>query len=132
MSWISRVLSDTASQTTNSSPTMSNEAQMHPGLTNEYDWELREKAGLHSPPPPPEFMGIEGEYDLCGLGKRVAAVLDAEAVEDIQTLYIVQQGSTICLLGSITNQHTLDHIVDLACHVDGTKAVDTRQVRIET
>jgi osmotically-inducible protein OsmY len=107
------------------------EKRMSPGLTGEYDWELREKAGMHQPPPPPEYMGLEGEYDENGLAKRVAAAFDRDSqIEDMETLHIVQNGSTIVLEGSVPKQAILEHITDVAASVDGTKAVDTSQVTI--
>jgi hypothetical protein len=104
---------------------------MSPGLDGDYDWELREKAGMHTPPTPPEFMGLEGEYDSCGLAKRVAIALDQEPdIEDLSTLSIVQAGSTIRFTGAVPDQDTLDRIVELTAKVDGTKSVDTSQVAL--
>ncbi len=105
------------------------EEQMSPGLTGEYDLELREKAGVHSPPPPPENMGLEGEYDPHGLLKRVAAAFDKDPnIKNIETLDMIQDGGTIVLKGSVPNRSILSHIEQVAAKVDGTKAVDTSQV----
>jgi len=105
------------------------EEQMSPGLTGEYDLELREKAGVHSPPPPPENMGLEGEYDSNGLVKRVAAAFDKDPnIKNIETLDIIQDGGTILLKGSVPNRSILSHIEQVAAKVDGTKAVDISQV----
>lgn len=51
---------------------------MPPGLTDTNDSDRREKAGLHSLPPLPECMGLEGEYDECGLVCRVVQALDQD------------------------------------------------------
>ncbi len=105
------------------------EEQMSPGLTGEYDLELREKAGVHSPPPPPENMGLEGEYDPHGLLKRVAAAFDKDPnIKNIETLDMIQDGGTIVLKGSVPNRSILSHLEQVAAKVDGTKAVDTSQV----
>lgn len=105
------------------------EEQMSPGLTGEYDKELREKAGVHSPPPPPENMGLEGEYDPNGLLKRVAAAFDKDPnIKNIETLDMIQDGGTIVLKGSVPNRSILSHIEQVAAKVDGTKAVDISQV----
>ncbi|MBD1927201.1 BON domain-containing protein [Trichocoleus sp. FACHB-90] len=105
------------------------EEEMSPGLTGEYDLELREKAGVHSPPPPPENMGLEGEYDPNGLVKRVAAAFDKDPnIKNIETLDIAQDGGTILLKGSVPNRSILSHIEQVAAKVDGTKAVDISQV----
>jgi hypothetical protein len=106
--------------------------EMEPGLTGQYDWELREKAGLHTPPPPPECMGVEGEYDPCGLAKRVALALDHDPiVDDLETLEIIQIGQAIAFKGSVAEPSTLARIVELASAVDGTHTVDTNQVVVE-
>jgi len=76
-------------------------------------------------------MGTEGEYDPSGLAKRVAIALnDDPEVEDIETLQIIQSGSTIRLKGEITNSLLLDHIVERVSCVDGTKSVDITQVTV--
>ncbi|MBD1840424.1 BON domain-containing protein [Coleofasciculus sp. FACHB-501] len=109
------------------------EEQMSPGLTGEYDWELREKAGMHKPPTLPEYMGFEGEYDANGLAKRVAAAFDQEPnLKNIDTLEIAQDGGTIILTGSVPDQSILSHVEAVAAKVDGTKAVDLHQVEIKT
>jgi len=102
---------------------------MSPGLTNTYDSELREKAGMHSPPPPPECMGLEGEYDDFGLVRRLAQKLDQETdLDPIDTLTLSQQGSTLTLIGEVKDDSTLKRIVEIARQVDGTRAVDVSQV----
>lgn len=107
--------------------------RMSPGLTGEYDWDLREKAGMHQPPAPPEYMGLEGEYDEKGLAKRVAAAFDRDPeIEEIETLEIIQEGSTIILKGSVPNPIILEHLSDVTARVDGTKTVDTSQITIKT
>lgn len=132
MSWLQRHFGENCStQVSTKDSTQAQEEPMSPGLTGEYDWELREKAGMHQPPPPPENMGLEGEYDENGLAKRVAAAFDQDSqIEDMETLHIAQNGSTIVLKGSVPSQATLEHITDVAARVDGTKAVDTKQVTI--
>jgi hypothetical protein len=104
---------------------------MTPGLTNTYDAALREKAGMHSPPPPPECMGREGEYDPCGLVHRLAETLDQQPdLAAIDTVTLTQHGSTICLAGSVEDSTTLDRLVDIASQLDGTRQVDVSQVSV--
>jgi hypothetical protein len=133
MSWLERQFGDSKETIEKSTVSKSTaEQSMSPGLTGEYDWELREKAGMRQPPVLPENMGLDGEYDTNGLAKRVAAAFDNNPdIEDIQTLEIFQDGGTIHLKGSLPNQSILDHMIDMASKVDGTKAVDTSQVKIE-
>lgn len=104
---------------------------MTPGLTNTYDAELREKAGMHTPPPPPECMGLEGEYDSFGLVRRLAETLDRQPdLAAIETVTLTQHGSAICLAGSVEDSAVLARIVDIASHLDGTREVDVSQVSV--
>lgn len=129
MSWLDRISVKQSSQV---SPAQNSDPKMTPGLTGEYDWELREKAGLHIPPPPPECMGIEGEYDPSGLVKRVAIALDQDPlVEEIETLEIVQIGRSIVFKGSIAEDSALQRMVQLASKVDGTDQVDISEVTVQ-
>jgi hypothetical protein len=112
-------------------PKHPDEAGMGPGLTGEYDLELREKAGMHQPPPAPENMGLEGEYDPAGLAKRVAIAFDQDPqTSQIESLEINQDGGTIILKGSVPNPDILQYITAIAAKVDGTQAVDASQVII--
>lgn len=102
---------------------------MTPGLTDTYDDELRDKASAHTPPAPPECMGLEGEYDPLGLVHRLAEALDHDTrLSEIPTLRLSQQGSTICISGQVDNDLVIDRIVDIARHLDGTRAVNVDQV----
>ena len=104
---------------------------MTPGLTNTYDAELREKAGMHSPPPPPECMGQEGEYDSFGLVHRLAQTLDQQPdLAAIDTVTLTQHASTICLAGSVEDNATLNRLVDIASQLDGTRKVDVSQLSV--
>ncbi|HEY9747756.1 MAG TPA: phospholipid-binding protein [Allocoleopsis sp.] len=104
---------------------------MTPGLTGEYDLELREKAGMHQPPPAPEHMGLEGEYDPEGLAKRVAIAFDRDPqISEIESLEINQNGGTIIFKGFVPSSEVLQYMAAVAAKVDGTKAVDTSQVSI--
>lgn len=133
MSWLKRQFGNSQQSLDKSTENQSAvEESMSPGLTGEYDWELREKAGMRQPPVLPKNMGLEGEYDPNGLAKRVAAAFDAnQGIEDVETLEILQDDCTIIFKGLVPNQSILDHMIDVASKVDGTKAVDSSQVRIE-
>jgi hypothetical protein len=106
------------------------EGQMSPGLTGHYDRDLREKAGIHTPPPPPENMGLEGEFDLGGLAKRVALALDQSSVANVDTLQIVQRGSMIEFRGESPDQSVLDQVIKITAQIDGVKRIETDQVAI--
>ena len=130
MSWLQRVCGQENSSLLNIKESAQTETRMSPGLTGEYDWELREKAGMRQPPPPPEQMGLEGEFDQLGLAKRVAVAFEQAPIDEIETLHIAQSGSTILLKGSVASQYILNQLKDVAAKVDGTKVVDTTQVKI--
>lgn len=131
MSWLQRVCEEETSSLLTTRESAQFEKSMSPGLTGEYDWDLREKAGEHQPPPPPEYMGLEGEYDRLGLAKRVAEAFEQEPhIDEIETLQICQDGSTIVLRGCVPSESVLSHLKEVVAKVDGTKAVDTSQVTI--
>jgi hypothetical protein len=131
MSWLQRVCEEETSSLLTKRESAQLEKSMSPGLTGEYDWDLREKAGENQPPPPPEYMGLEGEYDQLGLAKRVAEAFEQEPhIDEIETLQICQDGSTIVLRGCVPSESVLSHLKEVAAKVDGTKAVDTSQVTI--
>jgi len=106
-------------------------SQTGPGLTGQYDWDLREKAGLHEPPVAPEMMGMEGEFDANGLAKRVAAAIDrVPGLRSVETATLRQNGSQIILEGFVPDQETLDQLVEVASQVDGTKSIDQQRLAI--
>lgn len=80
---------------------------------------------------PPERVGLDGEYDESGLAKRVAQAFDNTAnLDDIETLWVAQTGSTVVLKGKVPSQELLQQVVSVARGVKGATAVDTSQVTI--
>ena len=80
---------------------------------------------------PPERMGLSGEYDQSGLAKRVALAFDEDSnLDDIDTLYVAQTGSTVVLKGTVPSQEILNKMVSVARGVDGATAVQTDQVTV--
>jgi hypothetical protein len=80
---------------------------------------------------PPERVGLNGEYDQSGLAKRVALAFDQDPdLDDIETLYIAQTGSTVVLKGRAPSQDILSKMVNVAKKIDGATAVETDQVSI--
>lgn len=80
---------------------------------------------------PPERMGLDGEYDQSGLAKRVALAFDQDSsLDDIDTLYVAQTGSTVVLKGKVPSQDILQKMVTVAKSVNGATAVETDQVDI--
>ncbi|PLZ97110.1 phospholipid-binding protein [Fischerella thermalis CCMEE 5268] len=79
----------------------------------------------------PERMGLNGEYDQSGLAKRVALAFDQDnQLDDIDTLWVAQTGSTVVLKGKVPSQDILNKMVSVARSVNGATAVDTSQVTI--
>ncbi|AGY59299.1 BON domain-containing protein [Gloeobacter kilaueensis] len=79
----------------------------------------------------PERVGLHGEYDQSGLAKRVALAFDNDPeVDDIDTIYVAQTGSTVVLKGKVPNQAILTKLVAVARGVNGATAVETNQVTV--
>lgn len=80
---------------------------------------------------PAERMGLNGEYDQSGLAKRVAKAFDdTPDLDDIETLWVAQTGSTVVLKGKVPNRQVLDKMVSTARKVKGASDVDTAQVEV--
>ncbi|KAF3888356.1 MULTISPECIES: BON domain-containing protein [Nostocales] len=80
---------------------------------------------------PPERVGLNGEYDQSGLAKRVALAFDQDnQLDDIDTLWVAQTGSTVVLKGKVPSQDILQKMVSVARSVNGATAVDTSQVSV--
>lgn len=89
------------------------------------------QAGAATQQVPPERMGLNGEYDQSGLAKRVALAFDQDsAIDDINTLYVAQTGSTVVLKGRVPNQQILNKMISVARGVHGATSVETNQVTI--
>ncbi len=76
-------------------------------------------------------VGVDGKFDESGLAKRVALAFDEDAqLDDIDTLWVAQLSGTVVLKGKVPSKAILDKMVSVARGVDGTEAVDTKQVEI--
>jgi osmotically-inducible protein OsmY len=80
---------------------------------------------------PPERLGLNGEYDQSGLAKRVALAFDQDPqLDDVDTLWVAQTGSTVVLKGKVPSQEILNKMISVANSVHGTTGVDTNQATI--
>jgi osmotically-inducible protein OsmY len=80
---------------------------------------------------PAERLGLNGEYDQSGLAKRVAQAFDENpALDDIETVWVAQTGSSVVLKGKVPSQDMLNSLVSVASSVHGASAVNTDQVEI--
>ncbi|MFK8186057.1 MAG: phospholipid-binding protein [Phormidesmis sp.] len=76
-------------------------------------------------------VGLDGEFDESGLAKRVTLAFDEDSqLDDIDTLWVAQTSATVVLKGKVPSQAILDKMVSVAKGVDGTDAVDTKQVEV--
>ncbi|MFN8577430.1 MAG: BON domain-containing protein [Candidatus Sericytochromatia bacterium] len=80
---------------------------------------------------PPERLGLHGEYDQSGLAKRVLAAFDEHpSIDDIDTVYVAQTGSTVVLKGKAPHQEIVDIMIQVAHGTHGATNVDSSQVTI--
>ncbi len=80
---------------------------------------------------PPERVGLDGKYDQSGLAKRVALAFDQDGqLDDINTLWVAQLGTTVVLKGTVPSQDILNKMVEVANNVNGTSAVTTDEVQV--
>ncbi|MEH2433755.1 MAG: BON domain-containing protein [Nostoc sp.] len=80
---------------------------------------------------PPERLGLSGEYDQSGLAKRVALAFDEDPqLDDVDTLWVAQTGSTVVLKGKVPSQEILNKMISVARSVSGATDVDTNQATI--
>ncbi|MEH1839483.1 MAG: BON domain-containing protein [Nostoc sp.] len=80
---------------------------------------------------PPERVGLNGEYDQSGLAKRVALAFDQDPqLDDVNTLWVAQTGSTVVLKGKVPSQEILNKMISVANSVNGATDVDTNQATI--
>lgn len=80
---------------------------------------------------PPERVGLNGEYDQSGLAKRVALAFDQDPqIDDVETLWVAQLGTTVVLKGKVPSQAFLDKAVGVARGVNGATDVQTDEVTV--
>ena len=88
-------------------------------------------AGSQSKDTPDYKVGLNGEFDDSGLAKRVTLAFDEDnQLDDIDTLWVAQTSGTVVLKGKVPSQDILNKMVQVAKGVDGTDAVDTKQVEV--
>jgi len=86
-------------------------------------------AGMSAPPP--ERMGLNGEYDESGLAKRVALAYDQDPeLSRIPSVDVLQTGTTVVLRGMVPSQAIIDKLVSVASGVTGAQSVDTSGMSI--
>lgn len=107
------------------------QAQAAPQSTPQATQAPASAAGSTETSIPPERVGLSGEYDDSGMAKRVALAFDQDSsIDDIDTVYIAQTGTTVVLKGKAPSQEILSKMVSVARGVSGAAAVDTSQVTV--
>jgi osmotically-inducible protein OsmY len=92
---------------------------------------VAQAAGSKAAEVPDYKVGLDGEFDESGLAKRVTLAFDEDnQLDDVETLWVAQTSGTVVLKGKVPSQAILDKMVQVAKGVDGTDAVDTKQVEI--
>jgi osmotically-inducible protein OsmY len=93
---------------------------------------VNRSAANAAPADVPDYkVGLDGQFDESGLAKRVTLAFDEDSqLDDIETLWVAQTSGTVVLKGKVPSQAILDKMVQVAKGVDGTDAVDTKQVEI--
>ncbi|BAZ41048.1 hypothetical protein NIES4101_70100 [Calothrix sp. NIES-4101] len=122
MGWLQRLFGQKEPQNAQVNPTPQQQVQQSP-----------QQAVTTSPTQSitPERMGLNGEYDQSGLAKRVALAFDQDSqIDDVDTLWVAQTGSTVVLKGRVPSQDILSKMVSVARAVNGADAVDTSQVTV--
>ena len=80
-----------------------------------------------------EELGVEKETSNDQLARRVALALDEDPnIEDLETVYIAQQETTVVFKGKVPDQETLDELIKVAQQVEGVTSVDADQIAIGT
>lgn len=79
----------------------------------------------------PERVGLNGEYDQSGLAKRVALAFDEDSsLDDVETLWVAQLGTTVVLKGHVPSQDILNKAIEIARGVSGAADVTTAEVNV--
>lgn len=106
-------------------------AQVNPSPAPAYSPQTAAQAPAATESIPPERVGLSGEYDQSGLAKRVALAFDEDPnLDDIDTLYVAQTGSTVVLKGKVPSQEILNQMIAAALQVNGATNVHTEEVTI--
>ena len=80
--------------------------------------------------PPPERVGLNGEYDHSGLAKRVdRALRQAFLPQTLEQLTVTQRGRVVVFIGRVLNAGLLRQFADVAAKVSGATNIETRGVR---
>jgi hypothetical protein len=81
--------------------------------------------------PPPERVGLNGEYDYSGLTKRVdRALRQSFPQQALEQLKIAQRGRVVVFTGRVLDASLLRQLSDVAASVSGATTVETRGIQL--
>jgi osmotically-inducible protein OsmY len=81
--------------------------------------------------PPPERVGLNGEYDYNGLTKRVdRALRQSFSQQALEQLKIAQRGRVVVLTGRVPDASLLCQLSNVAASVSGATTVETRGIQL--
>lgn len=80
---------------------------------------------------PPERIGLNGEYDHCGLAKRVDQAFRKKfQASSLERLRVTQRGRVVVLTGQVPSQQMLDQLIATALSILGANHVETYGVTV--
>ena len=81
--------------------------------------------------PPPERVGLNGEYDHSGLAKRVDRTLrQTFSSELLEQVTVTQRGRVVIFSGRLPTASLLRQFVAVAAHTSGATTVETHCVQL--
>lgn len=80
---------------------------------------------------PPERIGLNGEYDHCGLAKRVDQAFRRKfQAGALERLRVTQRGRVVVLAGQVPSQQLLEQLIATALSILGANHVETYGVTV--
>ena len=81
--------------------------------------------------PPPERIGLSGEYDYAGLAKRVdCALRQTFPHQTFEQLKVTQRGRVVVFTGRVSNACLLRQLSAVAASVSGATTVEIQGVQL--
>lgn len=81
---------------------------------------------------PPERVGLDGQYDHHGLQKRVEVAYEAcFSNHELACISVSQRGRVVVLQGRAADRATVQHLVEIAKHVEGAIRVESAGVAVD-
>jgi len=96
------------------------------GQTKPHDPQAPSAAEATFHPDPNALLAADSPDQLA---RRVALALDQDPnIQDLETVYLAQQGTAVVFKGKVPTQETLNELIKIAQRVEGVTTVETDQV----